>query len=408
MTSDSLGSGPLRYAWTADSGRSWHRRVLAVTRSAGGAWDGAFWTTAAAGLRREAYVVTATHRDPCDSGVVVARASNGRTFGRPHVVTLRKSCRSSTAKTWVAVDTGRSSPARGRIHVSWTVLHLDAEGNRIGQQQFVSHSDDRGRTWSTPLALSRRLGFTFFNSLVVRPDGAVTVVYGSFTPGAGFEALRFVSRTSSDGGLTFAPAVTVAINRIGITGTADTRCCTPILAVDRATGWMYLTLGDERGRDDDLNDVLVWRSKDGSRWLGPVLASGRRDGGRSFERFTPSVGAYRGSVFVVWTRRLVEDGVLADTIQQEAALSTDRGRSFARPHLIGPPADLRFSPPAAGFSDRFTGDYTTTVAVPGRTYTAWARPSPAAGKGPNQTAWVAVLSGSGSGGPGRQAGAGSQ
>ena len=391
VAANTVGVGPVRYAWTADSGRSWHRRVLrGVTLGTGGPWEDASWAVPSAGLGRETYVVTSTRRG-CDSAVVVARAADGRSFGVPHLVTLRKSCRSLTVKTWIAVDTGRSSLHRGRVHVSWLVFHDDADGNRVGQQQFVSHSDDRGRTWSRPLALSRRSGFTHFNSIVVQPDGAVTVSYGSFELDDPPDELGIVARTSTDGGETFAPAVAVTTNRLGFSGTPDTRCCMPTLAVDRGTGWMYLALGDKRRRDDDLNDILVWRSRDGSTWLGPVLASGRRDGGRSYERFTPSVGAHNGTVFVVWTRRLVRDGVLADLIQQEAVVSRDRGRSFGRPRLIGPPADIRFSPPAAGFSDRFTGDYTTTVAVPGRAYTSWARPVRAADADPNQDAWVAVL-----------------
>jgi len=191
--------------------------------------------------------------------------------------------------------------------------------------------------------------------------------------------------------------VTVTANHVGITGTLDTRCCMPTLTVDRVTGWMYVALGDERRRDDDLNDVLLWRSRDGATWLGPVLVSGRHDGAQSYERFSPSVGAYDGRVVVVWTRRPVEDGVAADLLQQEAAASRDGGRTFGRPRLIGPRANNRFSPPSEGFSDHFTGDYTATVAVPGLVYSSWASPTRGAGEGPNQPALVAVLAASGRG-----------
>ena len=314
----------------------------------------------------------------------------GRTFGRTVLVGESDTCRNLNAKPWVVVDTNARSPYLGRVYLSTLVFHLDDSGEDVGQQQFVQYSDNHGKTWSNRVAISAADGYTHYNSAVVQPDGALTVSYGAFDLDAPLDEQNIVARTSHDGGTTFDSSALITTNRFGFTGNADVRCCMHVLSVDPVTGVLYAALGDKRLRTDDLNDVLVFRSRGGARWSKPVVAS-THDQGKPYEHFTPSVGAYDGKVYVAWTRRFATATELSDRLRQQVTLSTDGGRSFGRAVNLGPPGDMRFAAPAPnGFAPRFLSDYNTTAAVPGGAYTAWPLPLPAASS-PHQGLWVASV-----------------
>lgn len=387
-----LGANRLAYSWSNNAGRSWHESTLrGLTVGYGGMWDVPDFSMVAAGVGGDIYAVTSVGRADCNTAVAVARSSDhGRTFGRPMITAKSDRCWRNNGKPWLAVDTYPRSPHYGRLYLSWLVFHFSRDGEDLGQQQFTKYSDDRGRTWSKPLALTGTLQYTHTNSVAVQPDGAVSITYTPFDLENTSNVTDVVVRTSRNGGTSYAGEVLVTRNVFGFTGNADVRCCMQVLSVDPVTGWLYLALQDTRYRDDDLNDVLVFGSRDGRNWRRPVVVN--TDQESSLERFTPSVGAYGGTVYVVWTLRAVDGETLSDVVQQEAAVSTDGGRTFGPPVDIGPAGDMRYSPAAPnGFAPRYTSDYNTTVAVRGHAYTAWPQPQAGAGDGPNQPIWVATL-----------------
>ena len=382
----------LRYAWTDDGGATWHGRTLrGLTVGSGGRWDTVAFSTVTTGVDRDAFVATAVRRDECSTAVAVARSHNsGRTFDRPVLTGHSNSCARGNSKVWVAVDTDPASPHHGRVYLSVLIFRENAQGDLIGLQQRVQYSDDDGRTWSSRVPLTGPRTFSHLNTMVVQPGGAVTVVYARFGLDDPPTEFDLVAQTSYDGGATFADPVLVTRNLFGFTGTADTRCCMPVASVDPVTGVIYVPIGDTRFRDDDLNDVLVFRSRDGRHWGRPVVVTPSHQD-EPLEHFTPSLGAYGGRVYVAWTLRRASGDGMSDRIRQQVAVSVDGGRSYGRPVTIGRIGDLRFAPEAPnGFAPRFTSDYNTTVAVPGRAYTVWPLPTPA-DTAPNQTLWAATV-----------------
>jgi hypothetical protein len=134
----------------------------------------------------------------CTTGIAVARSTDaGRTFGRPTLAQLDRSCLVNSGKPWIAVDGNRRSPYYGRLYLGWTQFHRNAEGRGVGQQQVMRHSTDRGRTWSPPLALTRPDEFTQGTTVVIQPDGAVTDVYYAFPPDGSYTDV--MAQTFRDG-----------------------------------------------------------------------------------------------------------------------------------------------------------------------------------------------------------------
>lgn len=386
-------SAGIRYASTTDAGRTWHARTLRnLTVASGGSWDRVAFATVATGVGRDAYVATAVRSGDCTTAIAVVHSGNGgRTFGHTALTGRSTTCQRFNVKPWVAVDTNRGSAHFGRVYLSVLVFHLDENGDDTGQQQFVQYSDDRGRTWSRRLALTSPSAFTHYNTVVVQPDGAVTVVYGQFRATDPPNVQNILARTSRDGGQSFAEPSVVTRNVIGFTGTADTRCCMPVVAVDPVTGRLYVPLMDIRFRDDDINDVLVLSSADGEEWGSPVLAT-PGDRGKPLEHFTPSIGAYAGTVYVSWTLRGATATALSDRIRQQVAVSTNGGRTYGPPVTVGGVGDLDFAGPAPnGFAPRFLSDYNTTVAVPHRAYSAWPLPTSSESGAAHQTVWAATV-----------------
>ncbi len=385
------GSAGIRYARTTNGGRTWHARTIRnLTAASGGRWDYVDFSTVATGVGRDAYIATAVRSGECGSAIAVLRSvGRGKRFGHPAFTGNSSTCWRWNAKPWVAVDTNPSSPHFGRVYLNVLVFHYNRAGDDVGQQQFVQYSDDRGRTWSHRVALTRPRAYTHFNSVVVQPDGAVTVSYGQFTLGGPPNEYTNLAQTSRDGGNSFADPTLVTQNIIGLTGTADTRCCMQVVTVDPVTGELYVPLMDTRLRDDDINDVLVFRSKDGEHWSNPVVAN-PGDRGKPLEHFTPSIGAYGGTVYVSWTLRRATATHLSNRIRQQVAVSTNGGRTYGPPVTMGRAGDLRFAAPAPdGFAPRFLSDYNTTVAVPHRAYTTWPLPTRSDAGAPHQTVWAA-------------------
>jgi hypothetical protein len=102
----------------------------------------------------------------------------------------------------IAIDSGSSSPHRGRLYVGWTRFSfVPFEAPRVAV--VVSYSDDGGESWSRPVILSRR-GLPLEIRLDAGPDGTLYAVWRDSKTNT-----IYVSR-SVDGGMTFVPGRIVA------------------------------------------------------------------------------------------------------------------------------------------------------------------------------------------------------
>jgi hypothetical protein len=383
------GAVGISYAWTADGGVHWHhQRVPGLTSGTGG---GPTWTrvsdpVAAFDTTGRAYVSTILlNLDQCRSAVAVSRsADGGRTFEAPVVVHRSDSCAVLDDKAWLVADTSAGSPRRGRLYQFWTPVLTDVFGNPDGSPQAVSWSDDHGRTWTAPVAVTAPHANTENSQPMPLPDGTVVLSYLDFGSQPGREGgeaargipsrrargprlaeqpgLQVATRISHDGGRTWTPGgvITRDLGGGNLDGMpAGVRCCLPSAVSDPVTGRMYAAWSAAGG-----HRLLLSSSTDGSHWSPP-----RRINPASGDAFgvNVDVSAYRGTVGVSYglTNADASRGRFA---RQYAVISPDSGAHWSAPAVVGPRSNYRFAAQARGI---FPGDYIGTALNRDRLYAVW-------------------------------------
>src|SRR5439155_14611590 len=130
-------------------------------------------------------------------------------------------------------------------------------------------------------------------------NGDLTIVYDQTIGAQDFE----VAQTSTDGGLSFGPPITVG----EFLGAGDPGLRTgglPAAAIDPTTDSMDVVWQDTRYRSDGHNDVVISTSTDGgATWSAPARVNGPDPAGEALDHFTPDVAAYRGVVHVTYCTR---------------------------------------------------------------------------------------------------------
>ncbi|MEN3357032.1 MAG: hypothetical protein V7637_1014 [Mycobacteriales bacterium] len=392
------GSAGIDYAWSHDAGRSWHTAPLpGLTTSTGGIYDRVLdpVVTFAADGTVYASALEFNTRD-CDNVISVQRSTDGgRTFGPPVIVQVETSCQVVMDRNWIVVDRSPSSRHRGRLYLFWVTFVFDQAFNGLSAQEFVRYSDDRGASWSPATEVSGFSEDTQAPQPVIRANGDVLDIYTRFTDFTE-TAAHLVARTSTDGGRTWGPEVSIADQVFPglFGGTGPGMRDGGILAsatIDPVTGRIYAVWADSRLRTGGARDVLLAQSPDGRRWSPPqrVDRGSLADG---VDRFTPAVAAFGGRVAVTFRDRALAPAP-AGLVGMRIAVSRDGGRSFGPAARLGPDSDLGFAartgqPPG----NAFLGDYMQVAAGPGVAYPVWAVSGPGApGVPTHQTTWSATV-----------------
>ena len=362
------GAVGVTYAWTHDAGWHWRNQALpGLTPASGGpaTWRRASDPVAAFDGQGRAYVSMLLVTKSGPSAVAVSRSlDGGRTFGRP-VLVHRTGCEHCDDKPWLAVDTGARSPYRNRVYLFWTRLVVNGSGHRVGARQLVAWSDDQGRRWSAPVAVTPRSLGTQGSQPLPRPDGTLVDVYldlGTAVDddhaGRAAAAARrgLVARISRDGGRSwFGGGVVTA--RVG-TGAAGVRCCLPSATMDPLTGRLYAAWVSV-----DAPRVLVSTSTEGRTWSSARAVNRSSRVGRVVN---VDVSAYGGVVVVSYG--LTTAAAPARLARQRIAVSRDAGRSFRLAAVLGPRSDHRY---AARAPLPFPGDYVGSAMHGSTGYAVW-------------------------------------
>jgi hypothetical protein len=376
------GAVSISYAWTRDGGRTWrHAPLPSLTKSTGGEWDRASDPVVAFGPDGTVYISVLLIDLHCPSASVgVSRSTDGgRTFSPPVLVHRSDSCTVSDDKNWLVVDTGRSSPHRGRLYQFWSMFLSDDLGNTTGSPQVLRWSDDRGQHWSETVTLTATDLHLQNSQPMIQPDGTIVDTYLNFGHDTGEEGPErpgtdatqsrprvaaepvgdlMVARVSRDGGRTWSREFTVT-HEVGF-GPDGVRCCLPSAVADPVTGRLYAAWESVQ---PELVELAT--STDGEHWSQPVQVN--RNDRTGLDHVNVDVSAYGGRVFVSYGTRdtTVENSRF---VQQQLSTSYDAGAHFGQEISVGPLSDLRYAAVAGGI---FPGDYIGSAATHGRVYMVW-------------------------------------
>lgn len=386
------GAVGIEVASTQDGGATWrHYPLPKLTKATGGSatWERASDPVVAFGPDGTAYMSTLLFNTGCDSAVAVSRSTDGgRSFGAPVLAHRSSTCDVSDDKNTIVVDTGVHSPHRGRIYQFWTPFLADIFGHPQGSPQALVYSDDHGRTWSQPVAVSRPHANSQNSQPMIQPDGTLVdafLDYGpdaadegseaaearkgdlsaipqsssaSATTRAGADAFKpvFTTVKSTDGGRTWHPGGAITTD---LGGPSDFRCCLMSATADAVTGTLYASWNAANAKQ-----VRLSSSTDGVHWSTPVVVNRPT---ATMLGINSDVAAYDGTVSVSFglTNADASHGRFG---QQFVATSSDGGRTFSVPTAVGPRINYAYAAFARGI---FPGDYIGTAMTKGRLYAVW-------------------------------------
>lgn len=260
-------------------------------------------------------------------------------------------------KNWIVCDNNAGSPFFGHCYVEWD----DPRNNAL---IWMSASTDGGLTWKP--ALNTADNATGIGGVPqVQPDGTVVVPI----LGVAGSMLAFVS---SDGGATWSTSTTIA-STIDHQVAANLRTdALPTSAVD-ASGTVYVIWQDCRFRTAcPSNDLVMSTSTDGVAWSAPAripidpISS-------NVDHFLPALGiepttagnnAHLALTF--YTYPVANCAASTCALNANFISSPDGGRSWTAPVLLAGPMTVSWL--ANTFAGFMVGDYMSTVFSGGRAF----------------------------------------
>ncbi len=162
-------------------------------------------------------------------------------------------------KPALAIDTGRTSPTRGRIYAAWSLF--DGAQDRI----VITHSNDGGGTWSPPGRVNDKNDVVTFAGLAVGPTGTVYITWvsnGDVQLDHSADGTHFGTDLELDKAIGIPTTVRQCGFPLGSTAlpAQPRRCVTPapLVSVDNSggprAGTVYVTYGaaGEGGKEQDV------------------------------------------------------------------------------------------------------------------------------------------------------------
>jgi BNR repeat-like domain len=350
-----------------DSGTTWRRACMTSLPGNSGLGD----PVPAYDTKGRAHLVGINSADGGFTGVIVTQRSvdQGLTW-RAARQAVPNTLGGIADKPWLEADTNTASPFKDSLYISVTNFASTSDS-----QITVSRSRDGGNTWATTAAGTRQ---TFpdvhqFSDLAVGRDGTVYLTYmkcraTNSIGGCGGTTATMLFQKSTDGGVTWSPAVAMTTARLApfncgafygcLPNTSERVSNIPSIAVDGTTGAnsgkLYVTYYDFTG--GAMKVRVVSSSDGGTTWGAPKAVAPASAAGDQFFPWVSVSGT--GEIAVTWLDRRND----AANVNYEAfgASSTNGGNSF--------PLNVNFSsvpsnPFNDGFGSGFMGDYTGNVWV---------------------------------------------
>ncbi len=342
-----LGDGALDcgFGLSRDGGLTWTRALVPLlTQTSGGFYFRATDPVAAVGPQGDLYINTlaAVNSAFTVGAVVVSRSTDqGATWSAPSIAFQAPNSTVVPDKNWLAVNDYPATTSSGRLIATWT--NFTATSANL----LAAVSDDRGTTWSAPVAITPNGAFNQGSLPLFLPDGSLVVIYATFPNATAVTPFTIQCKRSADGGRTFPAGATTVASSVLLWDDLDVRigAFLPAAAVARQTGEIFVCYAALIGGSPR---VLVAKSSDqGSSWSASVVVS---DNPASVSVDNPAIAVTPDgqTVSVVFMDKrnspLSADGH-SYSIDHYAAQSFDGGATWqSNLRLTEMNSDVRFAP----------------------------------------------------------------
>jgi hypothetical protein len=265
-------------------------------------------------------------------------------------------------KNWIACDNTSASPYFGHCYAQW-------DDPSVQDVIWMSTSTDGGLTWA-PARNTVDMAAGIGGQPIVQPDGTVVVPIESAT---GVEILAF---TSTDGGASWTAATTVSsITDHLVAGNLRTSAL-PSAAVD-AAGTIYTVWQDCRFRTGcTANDLVMSTSTDGVTWTAPTRIpidplNSTVDHfipGLAVEPTTSGTSAHLDLTYYYYSNANCNASNCA--LYAGFISSPDGGNTWTSPQTLSGPMSLAWLPNT--FAGLMVGDYVATAYSGGKAFPIFA------------------------------------
>src|SRR5947208_633116 len=236
------GCRDLISAVSFDGGATWQETLLPnLTEADGGPYERISdpWVALGSGGRAYFASIALDETSPRNGVYLSASDDGGLTWGDA-VAVHTGDAQTFDDKEAVVVDTRDDSPYQGRVYVGWDSITASS------QPQLITYSDDGGRSFHSPVALTNQ-GANLGIIPLVGPGGIVHAVWLNYSfsvEGTVFATLQ--ASHSTDGGQTWsAPVIVSEVRALGVSG-SRTAAGIPMAAIDGRTGTVYAVWQDVR------------------------------------------------------------------------------------------------------------------------------------------------------------------
>lgn len=351
-------------ATTFDGGHTWTRSIAAFTLCSGGPYQRATDPWVTIGPDGAAWQIAYSfNSSTADQAMLVSRSlDRGRTWEQPRALIVDSDPDVVDDKETLTAD-----PHDARfVYAVWDRLTGTSIANNpqgTGPVWFA-RTTDRGETWEAarPIYDPGADAQTIGNQIVVLPDGTLvnlmSVITQNSTP-LPVATLRVVR--SADRGVTWSQPVSIDTQEF--VGAVDPKSgvairsggIVPAIAVDAASGALYVAWEDSRFSGHQRDGVFISRSSDGGlTWS----ARAQVNGAPATQAFTPALSvAADGRVGVLYTDLRDDDPANRDQLLATEWLAVSAGGSAPwTESRVGAPWNLRGAPVVGGPA-YFLGDY---------------------------------------------------